>query len=280
MNSNRGNGLEEQENPLVKQLKVDIGNLEDTLKDIKPNNLKKQLIKNIKISEKLLKFIMPFALITCGTFSIASDFNFTPVKLDDSKICQNKKTEFDNRNNETIEYQYEEFPEIDNRLFYTGKWYKTDDDYFEREYRIYPISLDSIEQIKTLLKTDEELLIESLGEPLTSVTTLKNNITPEELEENPLISVVTYSKDENKCIIGKESKLTNAANTLLYLIGNAGICLLIVSRVKAFQMDIMSEIRKLNNKYKLEDEKLLKRKLEIKKENYERLTGEKYDRTR
>ena len=267
-------------NSVIKNLEVDIDNLEDMLKKVKPINLKKHVVKDIKITGKLFKFILPFALMTSATFSVASDFNFTPVKLDDVKICQNIRTEFDNRNNETIQYQFKEFSEIDNRLYYTGNWNKVGENYYERDYRVYPISLDKVGLIKGLLETDEDLLLQYLGEPLTNVTTVRNNVSDEELEQKPYIDVVTYGKDNTNCIIGKESKITNAANTLLYLIGNAGVCLLGVSKIKPFRMDIIDEVKRLNKKYKPIDEKLLRRKLEIKKDNYERLTGEQYDRTR
>lgn len=275
-----GNEVKEQENPIIKNLKIDINNIEESLKTVKPTNFKRHVIKDLKISAKLIRFLMPFALVTYGTFTIASKNNFTPVKLDDVKICQNIKTEFDNRNNETVQYQYEEFSEIDNKLFYTGKWNEVKENYYEREYRVYPISLDKVDLIKGLLKTDEDLLLQYLGEPLTTVTTVRNNVPIEEQEEDTYINVITYGKDGNKCTMGKESKLNNAANTLFYLAGNAGLCLLVVATIKPFKMDITEEIKKINHKYKPIDEKLLRRKLEIKKENYERLTGDKYDKSR
>ena len=272
------NNVLKEKNSIIKNLEVDIDALEETLKQSKNINFKRSVVKNLKLYGTFIRFIFPIALVTTATFTIAENNNFTPVIRDDQKVCQSIKTVFDNRGDESHEYQYEDYPTIDNTLNIQGAWHINDKNNYEREHRIYQISADDIAQIKELIN-DEEALQEHLGEPKTTIIYETKNLTEEEKEEKPYVKVTTYGKDENNCITAKESTLTNFANTIFYCVGNAALSIIVMTR-KPFKMNFIENAKRIIEENRPISEFLLKRKIEIKQENYETLTGNRYVKRR
>lgn len=264
---------------IVDNLKVEINNLEKLLKNAKAINLKRNIIKNVKITGKIFKVLLPFILIPTATFTMARALNTTPIKIDYVKKCQSLKREYDNRNNETIEYTDKLYEESDNQLLYTGKWTK-DDEYYTRENSTYTISTDKVGLVKGLFETDKDRLLEYLGEPTKKQIVLKKNVTPEELEEEPYIKVTTYEPDETYCTIERESTVTNVVFTLMYFVGTGALTFVTAATFDEPRFTLAGDIFDIKANYLPIDEKALRKKLAIKKEIYESLTGNKYKKSK
>ena len=266
-------------NNSIDNLKVDIDNIEEILKNAKKINLKRSIIKNVKITGKVFKVLLPFILIPTATFSFAKAINVTPIKIDTTKICQNLKREYDNRNNETLEYTDEKYTEADNQLLYTGKWTK-DDEYYTRENNTYIITLDKVGLVKGLFDNDQDMLLEYLGEPTNKQIVMKKNVTPEELEEEPYIKVTTYEPDETYCTIKKESNASNAIFTFLYFLNTGALTYLTALMFDEPRFTLRSDIYDIKADYIPVNEEALRKKLAIKKVIYESITGNKHDKTK
>lgn len=272
--SNKNSTIEKKkENKLFLQLKKEVNDLEKQIKYSKLNNFKLSLIKNLKISLKIVQLITPYIVtsgIIAGGLKLAG--GGMPYYLDNIKVYSHTMSELDNEGNLRTEQKYDSFDNEQNILSYCSKWEHNEDGTFSRKKENYNLSKFSLENINEIFEKDCTELEEIFGPPKTSVIETSNNIDIKELNKSGYIQVIIYDEDKDNFIIAKESTPSNIAISILHLFLTiiAGCCVGGI-RKKISKFDFLECISKLKEKYKSPDLDEIVKKLEIKTDNLNRL---------
>ena len=204
---------------LLLQMEKDIKSLEYNINHYNISNLRVTIMRNLKLNYLALRLITPYA-ITAGLMTgIFTSFGHTPFYNGDKRYHYlHRMTEFDNLGNVRYEMQYNEFDNNYNRLYYCTNWESEDDGFYSRDVLTFLIRDYIYEDVLDLFeKNREDISIkEILGEPISSVKELKNNLTKEELEEKKYIKEVVYNEDKNEFIVCKETVEENILSTIIW----------------------------------------------------------------
>lgn len=260
---------------MLKELRKEIESLESLVKNANAVNRKRKIVKNLKISVRFMQLLAPY-ILTAGILAggcklIGAGFPF--YSGDKFKSNLNTMKEFDNLDNIRYEKQYDDFEESNDILSYHSKWEKDDAGFYSRKIEVYNLKKLTEEEIFELFNKDDLNLQDIFGEPISSKTEIKNNVSEEELNDEAYLQAVMYSIDKNDYIMVKETLETNIGVTFLYILVTAltelGVCII---RVQVTDFSFSYHVKKIKSQYKDIDEKELIKKLEIKRNNYNRLT--------
>ena len=166
-------------------LEEEIECLEKEIKDIKINNTKKSIVKNLKISKKALQMVAPYALtagIIAGTFKVVG-IGF-PIYMDTIKKTADIKSEFD-ANGSIIksEKTYDSYENVEesriNRLVVYSKWTKTNNNNYVREVLSYRLNKGDLSYLTYQgnienLDIEKNNLNECTGKTQNRLTVLEN----------------------------------------------------------------------------------------------------------
>lgn len=276
-NKTKTNRLEEkrrlERNKMLLQMQNEIKQLEFEIKHAKAENFKINMLKGLKISLRFGQLIAPFAVTAGITFGAFAAMGGTPFILDDQKKYLETKKEMDSLGNIRYEQQYEEFNSTAATISYVSKWEKASDGFYSRDVKTYNIN-EITEDIITKVINDVDILSldEMFGKPKSSVET-KNNLTDEELETKPHLQAVMYSKSDDDFIVVKESILANVSITVLWILITIIVEVLpLYYRDEISSFDYYHSIKRIKEKYPQVNVEELKKKMQIKMNNYNRLT--------
>lgn len=261
-----------EQKKLLMQMKQEIELLESEIKHSSLINVKIKTIRNLKITARALQLVAPY-VITASI--IAKGFNTwgnTPFYWDEKKIYANVMMEFDNVGNIRYEQQYDSFENDKNKLYYYTGWEKNNNGFYSRIIETYSIKEKTYEDIIELFETKDLNLEDIFGMPDSSVKETKNNLTVEELQEESFIKAVIYTEDKNDYLIGRETIDEDIIDSFLYcfvIILVEG--LISIFRKKLSSFDFSKCVYDIKRKYELVDIDTITKKLEIKKDNYNRL---------
>lgn len=269
-----------EQTKLLIQMKKEIDLLESEIKHSSLVNAKIKAIRNLKITARALQLVAPYALtagIVAGGFTLLGDIPFYPD--DEWKVYSKVMTEFDNVGNIRTEQQYDNFKANDNTLdnsdsmlYYYSEWKKSDNGFYSRTVQTYSIKKKSFEDIMELFKKEDLKLEDVLGEPSSNIKETKNNLTENEIQEESIIKAVMYNEDKNDYIIHKETVGENIVLSILYLLVTILVELVpLFYRSEHSSFDFSDCVDKIKRKYQLLDIDTLTKKLELKRDNYNRL---------
>ncbi len=271
-----------EQKKLLIQMKKEIDTLEFDIKYSSLRNAKMGAIKNLKIYARALQLVAPYVVtagIVAGGFALFGDIPFYPN--DEVKAYSNVMTEFDNAGNIRKEQQYASFKDEsghkldsnDNLLYYYSKWEKIDDGLYSRVVQTYSIDEKTYEDIIKLFDKKDLSLEGILGEPDSNIKETKNNLTEEELQEGAFIQAIVYSKDEGDYIIRKQTVGENIFLSILYVFVSMLIEMgPLYYRSEYSSFDFLRCVNEIKRKYQPLDIDVAKKQLELKKDNYNRLT--------
>lgn len=254
-------------------MKKEIDSLELEIKHFPLTNLKQSSIRNLKISARALQFAAPY-IVTAGlTAGLFSFFDATPFyNGDETRSYAQVKTEMNSEGDVSYQKQYEFFDNSEGQLRYYTKWKKEDNGYYSRIVQTYSLDKKSFEDVKKLFDQKNKTLEDILGEPTSNVIETKNNLSEKEIKKEAILKAVIYNEDKDDYIIKKETVVENVFATLLYLLITVFAELLpIYIREEYSSFNFFTCFSRLKEEYAKKDIQQLKKKLEIKKENYERL---------
>lgn len=259
---------------MLYQLEKEIKKLEYDVNHAKLKNIEIRALRNLKIALRTGQLIAPYAATWGIIFGIFSALGNVPFVRDDVK--QNLQTKkFDSLGNVRYEEQYAKFKDTKWTLFYTDKWQDVGEGLYAREVKKYEINSKMTEDAITKVVNDNDVssLDELLGKPRSSYVEKKNNLTISELEEDACMRAIIYSTDINDYIVVKESVNNNIGGSFVYIFFDFISSLAIYGFRKTLSSfdykDCIYNIKRSNPKVDVET---LKKKLELKKSNYERLT--------
>lgn len=262
-----------EQKKLLIQMKQEIESLEFEIKHSSLVNAKIGAIRNLKISARALQLAAPYVLtagIIAGGFTLLGDIPF--YGGDEWKVYSNVMTEFDDAGNIRFEQQYDSFENSDNILYYYSKWQQGNDGFYSRTVQTYSIKKKTYEDIIELFGQENLNLGDVLGEPSSNIKETRNNLTDEELQEESFVKAVIYNKDENDYIMHKETVGENILLSVLYVL-ITGLCELapLYWRSEHSDFDFADCVEEIKMKHQSLDIDTLTKKLELKKDNYNRL---------
>lgn len=263
---------EKHNNKIAKQLNREINDLEFKLKHPILTNIGNTSIRNLKIGSKLLQAAAPCILTVslCG-YTFCS-LGFTPFIRDEIKDYARFKTEVDNTGKTVIEKQYYEYDDDSNAVFLYSNWELDKHGAFNRYVKIYHVNVKKLDRLIEYLEMDSATIEEALGEPYRTYIETKGSLTEEEMTENPYIKVMFYDRDRNDVTIRRETVGENVAATILFIFMSLYGSFFTQNFVnKRLPVDYKEIIQGIKEKYKNVSSEDIQKKLEIKRENYERL---------
>ncbi len=257
------------------EMRREIKRLEKNLKYLNLVNLKIGAVKNLKISLKFMQLVVPYVLtagIVTGGFKLVG-FGFPFYGEDSFKENSNTMKEFDSLGNVRYEQQYDHFENSNNILCYCSQWQRGDDGFYSRNVETYKLDELTEEEIQNLFYKENLNLSDVLGEPISIKKETKNNVTEEELQQKDYLQAIIYIEDENDYIFRKETVAENIASTFIYVLMTLSAEIIVVSiREKKSSFKFGACVNEIKRQHQdVSTEELVKR-LEIKRNNYNRLT--------
>lgn len=260
---------------MLYQLEKEIKKLEIDIKYTRLRNLEIRMLRDLKIALRTGQLLAPYTVafgIIFGIFSFAGN---SPFVKDEVKQNLRTKKEFDSLGNVRYVEQYAEFDNDKWTLFHTEKWKDIGDGLYARIIDKYIIDSKMTEEVIAKIVNGNEVssLEELFGKPDSSYVEKKNNLTEEELNENATLKAIIYLEDINDYAMVRETISDNIGCSVLYLVCGAFTSLMIcMVRGSYSSFNYADCVNNIKERYTKLDVETLKKKLEIKKSNYERLT--------
>lgn len=258
---------------MLLEMRKEISKLENEIKHSKIGNTKVYALRGLKIVLRTGQLIAPFIVtagITIGGFAALGG---TPFYRDKHKQKLEMMKELDSLGNIRYEQQYEKYANSSSVISYYSKWNFVEDNLYSRDIETYALGEITEEQILKLINDDVQSLREILGEPISKKKETRNNLSEEELQSDPFLQAMIYSKFDDDFIMVKESSSDNIGLTLLWVLVTAFAEIIpVVWRAEGSDFDYKHCIRKIKEKHPTIDVEELTKKLEIKRSNYDRLT--------
>lgn len=261
---------------MLLQLRKEIKTLEFDITHQRLTNAKIEAIKNLKIGARTLQLIAPYVLtasITAGGSALLGDIPF--YGGDEFEVYANVMTEFDEDGNVRYERQYDlnGSQSINDKVSYYAKWEQDEDGLYSRTIKMYSVEKKTYEEIIELIDKENLRLEDIFGEPYFITVETKDNITEEELQKEAYFRIILYDKDKNDYIIREETASENIILSAVYIAATMfGMVLAALIRERISSFDYKYCVNRIKKSYPLVDVLELSKKLEIKRDNYNRLT--------
>lgn len=276
LHKNKSKKSNAKKKQLLVEMQKDILDLEKQIKYAKLTNFKNGAIKNLRISARFGQRIAPYVLaagvVAYGFELVGAGLPFIPN--DEITYYSHIKGEFDNQGNIRYEQQYESFENGNNILSLYTKWVLQEDGLYSRTVKTFEIDNMSKEDILKLFNNPESInsLEDLFGKPSVSKREYKNKLDLPEEKNVDFLQAITYNKDMDDFIVVKESAEDNFWVSVIYIlvtcIGEI-ISLAIRENISSFDFDDC--VYNIKQKYNKVDVETLVKKLEIKRDNYNRL---------
>lgn len=265
---------EEERKKLLKKLKKEIKKLEYQVKHNKLANINISLKRIIRIIFELSKAAFPYVLtatVIAGLFKIIG-LGFPYYSEDKVKKYSHIMKDMDSLGNIRIEQQYDKFEETTELLYYYTKWIKEENEFYSRNVEVYKLKDITEEDILKLFEKEDFKLSDIFGEPITNKKETSNNIKINEEENKDYLQAIIYIKDKNDYIIKKESVDDNVTASIIYSLITLILGLIISLKMSDSNYNLGGRLYDVDRNYPFIDKDEIIKKLEIKKNNYERLT--------
>ena len=257
---------------LLLQMKKEVKSLEKQIKYPRLTNFKISSVKNLKISARALQLVAPYVLtagIVAGGFVLSGNI---PFYRDKKEIHSSIMTEFDNLGNIRYEQQYDDFENSSNVLQSYSQWQLQEDGLYSRIVKTYNVNNKTYEELIELFNKENLSLENLFGEAISTIKETKNNLSEDEINEKEFLQAVIYSEDEQDYIIRKETVGDNILFSVLYVALTALVETIPLDFRKKFSsFDFGECVENIKDKYKPTDIQELTRKLEIRRDNYNRM---------
>lgn len=266
--------LEKDKNRLLSQMEKEIKELKCKIENSTKANFKTRVLRGLNYTYYVGRLVAPYVVSAGIVFSIFAALKITPFIRDNRQMELEIKKEIDSNNRIKIEEKYEEFDDTTATLTYVSNWKKEDDNYYKRVIKTYRINIEDEELITKLVNDKNVTTIEDvLGKPISTKYESKNNLTEEEINEEPYLNAIIYSKDSEKYLTVKESAYNNLLLTIAYIFAALSVeCIIKYFRGEYSHFDFYSKIYDVKHIHPLLDREELEKELKIKTDNYKRIT--------
>lgn len=253
---------------IISSMKKDIKNINFKLKYKNVEKIKNEIKRRGKITFCKGRLFAPFAIalgISVGTFSCCGA---TPFLLDGKKDYQKTMKEIDASGHIRSIQQYEDYETTDNVLYFYDNWQTIDGNTFFRIIKVYKLGDISEFRIKEILNGNVCSLDDVFGGPISIKTETSNYLEKSELDQKPFLKARIFSEDTNEYIYVNQPISDNIGETILW----AFILLFLESIAFVYRgfssFNCNKTIKKINNKYSIDKEEMLKKRLAILETSY------------
>lgn len=255
---------------LISNMETTIQNLEFEIQEKKGINRKNKRIKNIKMASKRAMLFGPYILIPGCLFCVLSFGGATPFYRDEQKQYLETMKEIDSGGNVYCEQQYQEYKDTESTISYYEKWNLDKEGKYFRNVQVYSVNdLEEEKLIDLVNQNKNSILNELFGEPIISKMETKNNLSEEELSKAPFLQARIYDKSKEDYILIEESMDNEILSIITWVSVSILTLMLNLCRIEIFNFS--EYIEQLEKRYPSLDVDHLQKKLEIKKNNYNRL---------
>ena len=259
-------------NDILSNMEKEINKVEYDLNHIDKINRKRTIIKNLKIRFKYLQLVTPYVIsagIIASGFTLVGDIPF--YGGDKFKTYAHIRTEFDNYDKVKSQKKYDEL-DGQNELSYYTNWKKEDNGFYSRIVTTYSIDDQSYEDILKLFDMENLEMEDVFGSPVSIIVEKENNLTDELLKKKPYIKAIIYNESKDDYIEREETVGENILVSATYVLLTLINCMAISKiREECFAFDLYDSIEKIKEEYSNINIDELQTKLEIKRDNYNRL---------
>ena len=254
-----------QKKRLLSQMQNEIKELELEIKNSKSKNTKIMFFRSLKIFLRFNQMIAPY-VVTIGLL-----MGFINLLRKTPEIVENKpKIENGLDNNTKYEQKVLNNDTTVKKISYISKWERKDS-FYERQIKDY--STDNINDLDKILNMKEIESLETIfGDAIAIKNEIKKYLNDDEINENASLQVTLYNENDNFIVIKN-----NIDNDMLYVV----LCVLlsILFNLKIYmyrrnigQIKFTNQIKNIKKEYPIIDRQELIKKLQIKQDNYNRLT--------
>ena len=250
----------------------DIEKIDIKVRKIDLNNIKKAIIRKIKIAGNYFLHALPYIIIPTITFLISfyliHDIPFyrQPEKhyaIHESVITQDGITD------NVIEYKAKNFIDKDSfkmKGYYKSPWVKRADGYYHRSISEYGTSVYTVDFLQKVIDNPNLSLKDHLYnvKNVTKEVKKPSEITLEEINKDGEASFVYHYSDDTDFIIEAQASNINIIETSMFI-----AFVLMIYILYPYSDKHLDRIRKINKKYKKEDIEELKKLLKENKIKFE-----------
>ena len=256
----------------LNRTKEEIERLEKQINDIKVKNKRNNRISNLKVSLRVIQCAYPYILSTGIIFGAFKWLGMTPFGNNTEKEYLNTMKEFDSLGNVRYEHQYDDY-KSSNFISYYSKWEQQSDGTYKRNINNYNLKELTEDEILEIFNKENVNIEDIFGEVIAQKSEIKNNLSYEELNKGDFLQATIYSKSKDEYIVIKCDTFDNIGIIIAYLLAIVvSICCVSYTREKWFNYDFSKKIDYIKEKYPKTDVLPYIKQLEIKKNNYDRLT--------
>ena len=254
-------------------LKKEIKGLEFDVSYPQLLKLKNITVRNFKITLKGLQFLAPYILCASISVGITKVIGLGYPFYSKDQVRENKRIvkQVDSVGNVRKVEQYRDYVNAINILEYCSKWKEDKDGYFYRDVEVYKIGNLTENDVEDVISGKKSDIKSIFGNPVSSKKEIKNNVSTEELEQDSYIKVIMYFENKNEYIMRTETFVENFGASTVFVMIASLFSIIPATYQSSKNYNFISDLKCIKENYSSIDIKEVKKKLKIKKENYERL---------
>ena len=231
-------------------------------------------IRTLKTILRSIQLVYPYIVALGISFGALKIFDVTPFMNNTYEEYLNTMKEIDSLGNIRYEMQYEDYENQKNFITHYSKWKKIDDTQYKRNVTTYNIGNYNEEEILEILKKVPIHVESFFGSKIGDKTEIKNNISYDELHNDEILQATFYSENKEDFVVLKFSVSDNIAVAVLFFI-ILGVCCYFIGKWREFSnYDFEGKLADIQEKHPNIDVTSYIKSLKIRKENYNKLTGE------
>lgn len=259
---------------LINKMKDEIKYLEDKIIESENNNKRNKKIRLLKTILRSIQLVYPYIIAAGISFGAFKMFDVAPFTNNTYEEYLNTMKEIDSLGNIRYEMQYEDYENQKNFITHYSKWEKIDDTQYKRNVTTYNFGDYKEEEILEILKKVPIRVEDCFGSKIIEKTEIKNNISPDELQNDEILQATIYSKSEEEFIVLNFSSEENVGISALFFIILGVCCYFVGEWRKTTKYHFSNKLADIQEKYPNIDVTPYIKSLNIRKENYKKLTGE------
>ena len=264
--------VENNNDDFIEIINKDINKIEKLIDDVNITNKKIKILRKLKYSLCFFRLILPYV---CGPALLAvlfSSTQMTPFIIDDYNITLKVKEEMDSFGNKRYYQTYKGFGDAAGSISFKDKWVRNEDGTYSRNIKTYSIGKVELDNVRKIVEDNEITSLEEIfGKPNDEMIEIGNNISLEEMSSPASLEAVVYYADKDTVKVYKETIGENIYTSLIYIVFSMVTELPAIAFRNNNHFNFSDRIDNINNSLPLSNVEELRKKLEIKEENQERI---------
>ena len=238
-------------------IKENIETINQNLINTKKNNIKRTLIKNVKIIGRVAQFVLPYVLVAGLSFGGFKLLGTAPFYREKKFYSANHVVTLDNQGLYNDDASYEQLDHRVDKVYYSSKWEKKiDGKYYrtikETEYLRY--NLDELREMVKDPNFDFKKSFENdyyYSSRVKTTHEVKDSVSEEELAQGDYLKIVTSYVDHDDVIYIEQSEKEDLFESIFYSVLLVLLfALVFFGRKITTEFDLLEACKELKDRYK------------------------------